>query len=129
MIRRHLIKDNEKRKRVAHFAAAATIFMHSYENYETRHHSYLLFLAAGFIILALAIFHPKLEEKYPWIDGASFVVEGILSFVISIDLFNYGKKALPLCYLLLSLFQFFMAFRKGKKGIQKHKEKHQMLHP
>jgi len=128
-MRRHLIRNDEKRKRVAHFAAAATIFIHSYENYETHHHSFLLFLVAGLIILGLAIFHPKLEEKFPWIDGASFIVEGILSFVISIDLFNYGKKALPLCYLLLSLFQFFMAFWKGKKGIRKHKAKHQMLHP
>ena len=123
MNRPHLIKNEDKRKRVAHFAAAFTIFIHSYENYQTHHHSYLLFICAGIVILLLAIFHHSLENKYPWIDGASFIVEGLLSLVISIDLFNYGKKALPACYLLLSLFQFFMAFRKGKKGIEKHKQK------
>jgi hypothetical protein len=126
MARRHLIKDKEKRKRVAHIVAAATILLHAYENYETGHHSYILFSVAGFIVLALAIFHPVIEKKFPWIDGVFFVIEAILSLVVAIDMFNMGKKRLPITYLALAIFQFYMAFRKGKKGIAAHKAKHEV---
>jgi len=126
MTRRHLIKDKEIRRRVAHIVAAATILIHAYENYETGHHSYQLFALAGIIFLALALFHPVLEKKLPWIDGTTFILEGILSLIVTVDLFNFGKKALPICYLLLGLFQFYMAFRKGKKGLEKHRESHQI---
>ncbi len=128
MIRRHLIKDKEKRKRVAHFAAAATILIHSYDNYETRHHSYKLFAIAGLIVLILALFHTIIEKKLPWIDGVFFVIEAILSLVVAFDLFKYGKKALPVTYLFLGLFQFYLAFRKGKRGIEIHKQNHQVTH-
>ena len=124
MVRTHLIKDNEKRKRIAHLVAAVTILIHAYENYHTHHHSYILFGVAGIVVLTLAILHPVIEKKFPWIDGVFFVIEGILSFIVAIDMFNMGKKALPITYLLLSAFQFFMAFRKGKKGIVAHKTKH-----
>jgi hypothetical protein len=86
-----------------------------------------LFAIAGMIVLVLAIFHSPIEKRAPWIDGAFFVIEGILSLVISIDLFNHGKKALPFTYLLLSLFQFFLAFKKGKKGIAHHKAQHPIV--
>jgi uncharacterized membrane protein HdeD (DUF308 family) len=121
MLRRHLIKDKEKRKRIAHIVAGVTILIHSYENYETGHHSYRLFALAGIIVLLLALFHPIIEKRLPWIDGLFFVIEGILSFVVAFDLFSFGKKALPATYLLLGIFQFFMAFRKGKKGMEAHK--------
>ncbi|MCW3092992.1 MAG: hypothetical protein JWP81_4061 [Ferruginibacter sp.] len=125
MLRRHLIKDKEKRKRVAHIAAAVTILIHSYDNYETRHHSYKLFAVAGIIVLTLALFHSIIEKQLPWVDGAFFVIEAVLSLVVAFDLFNFGKKALPITYLLLGLFQFYLAFRKGKKGIKTHKINHQ----
>ena len=124
MVRRHLIKDKEKRKRVAHIVAAVTILIHAYENYETGHHSYLLFGIAGLIVLTLAIFHHVIEKKFPWIDGVFFIIEGILSLIVAIDMFNMGKKRLPITYLALAVFQFYMAFRKGKKGIEAHKTKH-----
>jgi uncharacterized membrane protein HdeD (DUF308 family) len=125
MLRRHLIKDKEKRKRVAHIAAAATILYHSYENYQTGHHPYKLFALAGIIVLLLALLHPVIEKKWPWIDGIFFIIEGVLSFVVAFDMYNMGKKALPTAYLLLGVFQFFMAFIKGKKGIETHKTLHQ----
>ena len=122
--RPRLIKDKEKRKRVVHIVSAVTILIHAYENYETGHHSYILFGVAGLIVLALAIFHSAIEKKFPWVDGVFFVIEGILSLVVAIDMFNMGKKRLPITYLLLAAFQFFMAFRKGKKGMAAHKAKH-----
>ena len=126
MIRRHLIKDKEKRKRVAHVVSALTILIHAYENYETGHHSYILFGIAGLVVLVLALFHSAIEKKLPWIDGVFFVIEGVLSLIIAIDMFNMGKKRLPITYLALAIFQFYMAFRKGKKGIAAHKAKHEV---
>lgn len=123
MIRRHLIKNKETRKRVAHLVAGVTILIHSYENYETGHHSYKLFAIAGFVVLLLAIFHQPVEKKLPWVDGVFFIIEGILSIVVAIDLFSFGKKALPATYILLGIFQFYMAFRKGKKGMEEHRSK------
>jgi uncharacterized membrane protein len=118
--------NKEKLKRFAHILAAVTILMHAYRNYEEGLHSYPLFVLAGIIVLALALFHPILEKKLPWIDGTTFFVEGILSITIGIELFDSGRKALSIGYLLLGLFQFYMAFRKGKKGHEKHRARHQI---
>jgi hypothetical protein len=118
--------NKEKRKRFAHIMAAIVILAHAYGNYGTGHHSFLLFLIAGMVVLAVALFHPFLEKKIHWIDGATFMVEGILSIAISYDLFHLDKNALAVGYLLLGLFQFFMAFWKGKKGHQKHKKRQQI---
>lgn len=120
MERPHLIKNPEKRRRAAHLVAAITILVHAYENYETGHHSWQLFAVAGSIVLALAVFHHNIEKRVWWIDGAFFVIEGILSFVVSYDLFHHGKKALPITFLCLGIFQFYMAYKRGKKGIEKH---------
>ncbi|CAN5751116.1 hypothetical protein BH11BAC7_BH11BAC7_37030 [soil metagenome] len=119
MERPHLIKDPEKRRRVAHLVAAATILVHAYENYETGHHSWQLFALAGSVVLVLAIFHHTIEKRIHWIDGVFFVIEGMLSFVVSFDDFHHGKKALPITFLCLGIFQFYMAYKRGKKGMVK----------
>lgn len=121
MLLRLLFKNRDKRKQFAHIGAGLVILIHAYEKYESGHDSYKLFALAGIIFLAVAFLHPVLEKKAPWLDGVFFVIEGILSIVVAIDFFHMGKKALPITYLLLALFQFFMAFRKSKKGIEHHK--------
>ncbi|MCC6866899.1 MAG: hypothetical protein IT280_12165 [Ignavibacteria bacterium] len=120
---RHLIKNRDKRKRFAHIGAGVVILIHSYEKYESGHDSYKLFALAGLVFLSIALFHPIIERKIPWVDGVFFFIEGILSIIVAIDFFHLGKKALPITYILLGLFQFFMAFRKSKKGIEQHKTK------
>lgn len=120
MKRPYLIKNPEKRKRIVHLLSAVTILIHAFENYETGHHSWQLFAVAGVTVLILVLFHAKIEKKFPWIDGAFFAIEAVLSFVICYDLFHHGKKALPFTYLALGLFQLFMAFKKGRKGIREH---------
>ena len=121
MLLRLLIKNREKRNRVAHIAAGIIILIHSYEKYEHGHDSYKLFAVAGCIFLTIAFLHPILEKKVPWIDGVFFIIEGILSIIVAFDYFLLGKKALPITYLALAGFQFFMAFKKSKKGIAHHK--------
>ena len=121
MLLRYLIKNKEKRKRFAHVAAGIIILIHSYEKYEGGHGSYKLFAIAGLVFMAIAIFHPFIEKKAPWIDSIFLCIEGILSIIVAFDFFHSGKKALPITYLVLAIFQFFMAFRKSKKGIEHHK--------
>ena len=124
MLLRLFLKDKEKRKRFAHIAAGITILVHAYEKYESGHGSYTLFAVAGIVFISIALFHHIIEKKAPWIDGVFFVIEGILSIIVALDYFHLGKKGLPITYLLLSGFQFFMAFRKSKKGIEHHKLNH-----
>jgi hypothetical protein len=115
-----IFKNREKAKRFAHIGAGVVILIHAYEKYEGGHESYKLFVFAGLLFLAVAILHPMIEKRAPWIDGVFFLIEGVLSIIVAIDFFHLGKKALPATYLLLSIFQFFIAFRKSKKGIEHH---------
>ena len=121
MLLRYLVKDREKRKSIAHIVAGLLILLHAYEKYDSGHESYKLFTLAGVIFLTVALLHPVIEKKAPWVDGVFFIIEGLLSFVVAADFFHMGKKALPYTYLALGIFQFVMAFRKGKKGIAHHK--------
>ncbi len=120
MLFNHLFKNTEKKKRFAHIGAGVVILIHAYEKYDSGHESYKLFALAGIVFLAIAFFHPTLERKAPWVDGIFFLIEGFLSLIVAFDFFHLGKKGLPIIYLLLGLFQFFMAFRKSKKGIEHH---------
>jgi hypothetical protein len=123
MLLRLLFKNRDKRRRFAHIGAGVVILIHSYEKYEGGHDSYKLFALAGLVFLSIAILHPVIEKKIPWVDGLFFLIEGILSIYVALDYFHLGKKALPTTYIILGLFQFFMAFRKSKKGIEHHKTK------
>ena len=124
MILRLLVKNKDKRKKIAHICAGIIILIHSYEKYESGHNSYILFGIAGILFLTIAILHPIIEKKAPWIDGFFFIIEAILSIIVAIDFFSMGKKALPVTYLLLAVFQIYMAFKKSKKGIELHKSTH-----
>jgi hypothetical protein len=124
MLLRLLLKDREQRKRVAHIAAGILIFIHAYEKYESGHQSYIFFGIAGIIFSIIALLHPVIERKAPWVDAVFLVIEGILSIIIAIDFFHMGKMRLPIAYLFVAAFQFFMAFKRGKKGIAKHKATH-----
>jgi hypothetical protein len=124
MILDRLIKNKEKARRVAHITAGFVILIHAYEKFESHHGSYLFFGIFGIVFLAVAFFHHQLAQKFPWIDAVFFIIEAILSLIVAYEFFHAGKKALPFTYLLLACFQFFMAFRHGKKGIEKHKIHH-----
>ena len=121
MLRRHLIKNDDKRKRVAHIGAAVVILINAYDNFESGQPIYKLFLVAGFVVLLLALFHHSIEKKAPWVDGVFFIIEGLLSLVVAFNYFHLGKKALPVTFVLLAVFQFYMALRKGKRGIAVHR--------
>lgn len=116
-----LFKNRDKRKRFAHIGAGVVILVHAYEKYESGHDSFKLFVLAGLIFLTIALFHPIIEKKVPWIDGVFFMIESLLSIIVAFDYFHLNKKALPITYLILGIFQFLMAFKKGKKGIEHHK--------
>ncbi|MBE7168943.1 MAG: hypothetical protein INR73_00015 [Williamsia sp.] len=115
-----LIKDKEKRKRIVHIVSGVVILVHAYEKWDSGHHSYVYFLTAGLVFLAVALLHPIIERRVPWVDGVFFVIEGILSLIVAADFFHMGKKALPFCYLFVAVFQFLVAFVKSRKGIRHH---------
>jgi hypothetical membrane protein len=124
MLNKHLIKNEDKRKRFAHIGAAVIIFINSYDNYENGQSIYKLFAIAGFFVLSLALFHHTIEKKFPWVDGVFFVIEALLSLVVAFNYFRLGKKALPATFIFLALFQFYLAFKKSKKGIRLRKTSH-----
>lgn len=123
MLLRRFVKDKEKRRRIAHIVAGFIILVHAYEKYETGHGSYLFFLIAGLVFLSIAIFHSLIEKKAPWIDGVFFAIEGVLSLIVAYEHFHLGKKALPWTYVALAIFQFTIAFRRGRSGLRHHKQK------
>jgi predicted membrane channel-forming protein YqfA (hemolysin III family) len=115
-------KNKEKRKQMAHIPAALTILMHAFERYHSDHGSWLFFAIAGVCFLSLVIFHKRIANKFPWSDGAFFLIEGCLSLIVFYEFIHAGKKALPLVYLGLACFQFIMAWVMSRKGIKHHKE-------
>ena len=117
---RRLIKNKDKRKRVVHIVSGAIILIHAYEKWDSGHHSYVYFTIAGLVFLTVALLHPVIERRVPWVDGVFFIIEAILSLIVAADYFHLGKKALPFCYLLVAVFQFVVAFLKSKKGIKHH---------
>jgi hypothetical protein len=128
MSRRRFFKDKEKRRRAVHIISGVTILVHAFEKYDTGHGPWIFFGVAGLIFLSIAVLHPLIEKKAPWIDGVFFVIEAALSVVIAIDFIHMRKKGLPVCYFVLAAFQLFMAFRMSRKGIRHHRS-HQQLSP
>lgn len=117
-------RSREKRKPFVHIVSGAVILIHTYEKWESGHDTWLYFLPAGLVFLTVAILHPVIERRAPWIDGIFFVIEGVLSLIVAADFFHVGKKALPWCYVALAGFQFFVAFRRSRKGIAHHRSLH-----
>ena len=121
MRRNRIFKDRHKRQKAVHIVSGFVILIHAFEKYVSGH-GYIAFTVAGLIFLSVALFHGVIEKKAPWIDGVFFLIEGILSIIVAVDYFHMGKKGLPFSYLFLGLFQFFMAFRKSRKGIKIHSQ-------
>lgn len=121
MILNRFVKNAEKRNRIIHIVFGFIILIHAWEKWEAGHGPFLFFLIAGLTFVTLAIFHPILEKKYPWIDGVFFVIEGVLSLAVSYDYYHMGKKGLPVAYIFAAILQFFVAIKKSRKGIAHHK--------
>lgn len=120
MLLRMFIRDKHQRERISHIMAGILILVHAYDQFDTGHGSPAFFLVAGIVFLLIAFLHPLLEKKFRWIDSVFFMIEGILSLVVSLDYFHTGRKALPLAYLLVAAVQFFAAYRKYKKRMLGH---------
>ena len=121
MLSKRLYKNRNKLKRFVHIVPAFIILAHSYEQYESGHNSYIFFGIAGLLFLTIALLHPIIEKKLPWVDGVFFIIEGILPIIVAIDYFSEGKKALPTAYLFIAVIQFFIAYKISKKGIEHHR--------
>ena len=107
-----------------HIVPAFIILAHSYELYDIGHNSYIFFGIAGLLFLTIALLHPIIEKKLPWVDGVFFIIEGILPIIVAIDYFSEGKKALPTAYLFIAVIQLFIAYKISKKSIEHHRVNH-----
>lgn len=104
------------------------ILLHAWEKMETGHGPYLLFLVAGLVFLAVAILHPIIEKKAPWIDGLFFVIEAMLTFSIALEYFHLHKKWLPWSYVVTGLGQLLAAVIFSRKGMKAHREHKARIH-
>ncbi len=120
-------RNKERRKRVVHILSGFIILVHACEKWDSGHESWIYFAFAGTVFLLIAVLHPVIERKMPWVDGVFFVIEGLLSLLVAADYFHMGKKGLPWCYLAVGVFQFVVAFVKSKKGIEHHRTHHPVL--
>ncbi len=109
------IKNREKRQKFAHILAGGVILIHAYEKFVSGHDSYVFFALFGILFMSIAVFHHKLQKRFPWIDGVFFIIEGILSFIVAYDYFHMGKKALPFCYLAVGIGQMVVGIYKSFK--------------
>jgi hypothetical protein len=126
-----LLKNKEILQRMVHMLSGGMILIHAYEKYESGHASHAFFAIAGLLFITIALLHPIIEKKAPWVDGVFFFIEGVLSLFVAYDFFHMGKKGLPFAYIVAALFQFFSAYKLGKKGIQNHHQQStdQIPHP
>jgi uncharacterized membrane protein len=115
MISDNLRLNKDKLKKFAHIFAGLVILLHSYERYESGHGTYLFFALAGFLFLTIAFFHHQIQNKYPKIDSVFFLIEGLLSFIISYEYFHVGKKIIPSLYIFAGLLQIFSIYLFSKK--------------
>ncbi|MEO7044596.1 MAG: hypothetical protein ABI091_04765 [Ferruginibacter sp.] len=123
MLSKRLYRNRNKVKRVIHIIPGLLILAHSYEQYDEGHRSFIFFGIAGIFFLTIALLHPIIEKKIPWVDGVFFIIEGILPIIIAIDYFKLGKKALPAAYLLVAVIQFIIAYLISRKAIAHLKTK------
>ena len=116
-----LIKNKEKKEKLAHIIAGVVILTHAYEKYDLNESSYIVFVIAGIIFLSVAFLHHRLAKRFVYIDGAFFVIESILYAIIAADYFHLHKKGLPWCYVVVAVGYLFIAYKKAKKGALKYK--------
>ena len=118
-----MLINKEKKEKFAHILAGIVILVHAYEKYDKHEGSYTAFIIAGVIFLGVALLHHRLVKSFPYIDGGFFVIESILYAIIAADYFSVGKKGLPWCYVIVTIIYLFIAFKKGKQGAAKYKNK------
>lgn len=89
----------QRLRRFAHFFSGLLILLHGFERYDSGHAMWPVFLLSGLIFMMLAFFHASLARIWSGIDGVSFVIEALLSFIIMVEFIQMGKRGLPFMYL------------------------------
>jgi hypothetical protein len=113
-------RKSEKKEKLGHIIAGIIILVHAYEKFDEHEASYFFFLIAGVIFLSVAIFHHRLIHRFLYIDGVFFIIEAILYAIIAADYFHAGKKALPWCYVLVTILYCVAAVIRARKGKEKY---------
>lgn len=90
--------DHARRERLRtlpHFAVAAVILLHGFSAFEEHPGSAICFLFFGSLCLVLAIFHHRIEHRWPYVPAVFHFIEGAVAAVVLIEHLHAGKKYLP----------------------------------
>jgi hypothetical protein len=117
-------RKSETKEKIGHIIAGVIILVHAYEKFDLQESSYIFFLIAGVVFLSVAIFHHRLKHRFLYIDGVFFIIEAILYGIVAADYFHEGKKALPWCYVAVTILYCVAAIIRARKGKKKYLQKH-----
>ncbi|MFZ1292148.1 MAG: hypothetical protein WAR79_18785 [Melioribacteraceae bacterium] len=115
MLLANLKKNKPKLEKFSHIFSGIIVLFSAFDKYESGNYSFILFALAGIIFILIAIFHAKISQKFVWVDNVFIFLEGTISFIIALDYFFLGKKALPFAYIFAGLLQFTVGYFKLKK--------------
>lgn len=116
-------KDRRERLRqFAHMLAAFVILLNGIAGREKHPHTAWIFFLCGAIFLVLAIFHHRIEQRWPYVSPTFHFLEVIVAAVILMEYVHAGKKYLPyamafpvLLYTVLGIWRI-LQMRKGAGG-------------
>ena len=90
--------DNARRERLKalpHFAVSSVILLHGFSAFEAHPLSAICFLFFGLLCLVLAVFHHRIEHRWPYVPAVFRFIEGAVAVVVLIEHLHAGKKYLP----------------------------------
>ncbi len=90
--------DNARRERIKalpHFIAGFVILLHGFNAFEAHPTSAVLFLFFGLLCLGLALFHHRIEHRWPYVPAVFHFIEAAVACIVLMDHIHLGKKYLP----------------------------------
>ena len=89
---------NERRerfRRLAHLLAALVILLHGIAALDHHAHTAWIFFLCGTVFFLLALFHHRIEQRWPYVSPTFHFLEAIVAAVIFTEYVHAGKKYLP----------------------------------
>ena len=88
-------KRRERFRRLAHLLAALVILLHGIAALDHHAHTAWVFFLCGTVFLLLALFHHRIEQRWPYVSPTFHFLEAIVAAVIFMEYVHAGKKYLP----------------------------------
>jgi phosphatidylserine synthase len=88
-------EGRERFRRLAHLLAALVILLHGIAALDHHAHTAWIFFLCGTVFLLLALFHHRIERRWPYVSPTFHFLEAIVAAVIFTEYVHAGKKYLP----------------------------------